>query len=228
MISPTVEDYLKTIYTFSRRAAWVSTSSLAERLGLAPGSVTGMLKRLSAQGLVEHVPYSGVRLSEDGGREAIRMIRRHRILELFLGQMLGYTWDRVHAEAERLEHAASDEMIDRLAQMLGEPEVDPHGAPIPRAGQSFDEPDYQSLAELEEGCPAIVRRVSNDDPAALRYLAELELVPGITVEVLDRAPFAGPLRVRVGMNDQVLGRELARSLFVESTALSACGRGSHV
>lgn len=134
MPSPAVEDYLKTIYHLSRDDAAASTSSIADRLGVSAGSVTGMLKRLAEQGLVEHERYYGTRLTTEGSEEAVRMIRRHRILELFLVEVLGYTWDRVHAEAERLEHAASDELIDRMAQVLGEPEWDPHGAPIPGVG----------------------------------------------------------------------------------------------
>src|SRR5688572_2931668 len=131
MPSMAVEDYLKTIYSLTRRDQAASTSAIAELLGVAAGSVTGMLKRLAEQELVEHVPYYGARLTESGEREAVRLIRRHRVLELFLVQVLRYTWDRVHEEAERLEHAATDEMIDRMATVLGEPVLDPHGAPIP-------------------------------------------------------------------------------------------------
>ena len=134
MTSPAVEDYLKALYHLSREGEAVSTSALAERLGIAAGSVTGMLKRLAEQGLVEHTPYYGARLTQTGQDNAVRMIRRHRVLELFLVDVLGYTWDRVHDEAERLEHAVSEELIDRMAKVLGEPASYPHGAPIPTAG----------------------------------------------------------------------------------------------
>ncbi|MBI4409545.1 MAG: metal-dependent transcriptional regulator [Gemmatimonadetes bacterium] len=215
MPSPAVEDYLKTIYMLSREEDRASTSSIADRLQIAAGSVTGMLKRLSEQGLVEHVPYYGASLTSEGEQEALRLIRRHRILELFLSEVLGYTWDRVHAEAERLEHAASDELIERMAQVLGQPDRDPHGAPIPGVGRTFEEPQYSTLAELEIGRAAVLRRVSDEDPAVLRYLGTLGVAPGVEVEVLERAPFRGPLRVRIAGKQEFLGPELAGSLRVE-------------
>lgn len=215
MTSVAVQDYLKTIYELSRGEAAAATSLIAERLGLAPGSVTGMLKRLSDQGLVEHVPYYGARLSEAGEEEAVRLIRRHRVLELFLVQVLGYGWDEVHPEAERLEHAVSDLLIDRMAQVLGDPVEDPHGAPIPGAGQAFEDRRYPALAELEVGCRAVLRRVPDEDPETLRYLADLALVPGAEIEVVERVPFNGPLRVKVAGREQYLGTDLSRSLEVE-------------
>jgi DtxR family Mn-dependent transcriptional regulator len=218
MTSVAVQDYLKTIYELSRGETAAATSVIAERLGLAAGSVTGMLKRLSDQGLVEHVPYYGARLSEAGEEEAVRLIRRHRVLELFLVQVLNYGWDEVHEEAERLEHAVSDLLIDRMADVLGDPAEDPHGAPIPGVGAAFEDRRYPALAELEIGCPAVLRRVPDEDPEALRYLAELALVPGAEVVVVDRAPFNGPLRVQVGGREQYLGAELSRAIEVERVA----------
>jgi DtxR family transcriptional regulator, Mn-dependent transcriptional regulator len=214
-VSPAVEDYLKAIYHLSTERAPVSTSAIAERLGIAAGSVTGMLKRLAEQGLVEHVRYYGTRLTDAGAENAVRTIRRHRVLELFLVEVLGYTWDRVHAEAERLEHVVSDEMIDRMASVLGEPAEDPHGAPIPAAGADFEDTRYMGLAELAAGRSAVLRRVPDEDPAALRYLASLNLVPGAAIEVVAVAPFNGPLTVRVAGATQVIGRELAASVGVE-------------
>jgi DtxR family transcriptional regulator, Mn-dependent transcriptional regulator len=215
MPTPAVEDYLKAIYQLSEAGEPVSTSAIAERLGIAAGSVTGMLKRLSEAGLVEHTRYYGARLTDDGVQNAVRTIRRHRVLELFLVEVLGFTWDRVHAEAERLEHAASDEMIDRMAAVLGQPEADPHGAPIPEAGQAFHERRYPSLADLDAGDQAVLRRVPDEDPAALRYLAELDLLPGAELEVLDVAPFNGPLRILINGREQVVGREVAAFVSVE-------------
>lgn len=216
MPTPAVEDYLKAIYQLSEQGAPVSTSAIAERLGIAAGSVTGMLKRLSEAGLVEHTRYYGARLTEDGMENAVRTIRRHRILELFLVDVLGYTWDRVHDEAERLEHAVSDELIDRMAVVLGEPDADPHGAPIPAGrGALFEERQYPSLADLPAGAHATLRRVPDEDAAALRYLAELDLRPGAELEVIDVAPFNGPLRVLINGREQVVGRELACSVKVE-------------
>jgi DtxR family transcriptional regulator, Mn-dependent transcriptional regulator len=215
MPTPAVEDYLKAIYQLSEAGEPVSTSAIAERLGIAAGSVTGMLKRLSEAGLVEHTRYYGARLTDDGAQNAVRTIRRHRILELFLVKVLGFTWDRVHEEAERLEHVVSDEMIDRMAGVLGQPEADPHGAPIPEAGREFHERRYPSLADLDTGDHAVLRRVPDEDPAALRYLAQLDLLPGAELEVLDVAPFNGPLRILINGREQVVGRELAAYVSVE-------------
>jgi len=216
MPSIAVEDYLKTIHSLSEGENVANTSAIAERLNVAAGSVTGMLKRLAERGLVEHVPYYGARLTVEGERDAVRLIRRHRVLELFLVQVLGYTWDRVHEEAERLEHAATDELIDRMAKVLGEPVADPHGAPIPASEGRFVESHFPTLDELETGGRGVLRRVQDEDPEALRYLAKLGLVPGAELEVLERAPFNGPLKLLVGGRERFIGAELARSLEVEA------------
>jgi DtxR family transcriptional regulator, Mn-dependent transcriptional regulator len=215
MTTPAVEDYLKAIYQLSEAGGPVSTSAIAERLGIAAGSVTGMLKRLAEAGLVEHTPYYGARLTDDGSRNAVRMIRRHRILERFLVDVLGYTWDRVHEEAERLEHVVTDEMITRMAIVLGEPDADPHGAPIPAAEGGFQERRYPSLSELNAGDRATLRQVPDEDAAALRYLAQLELRPGASLEVVEVAPFNGPIRVIVNGTERVVGREVAGMVKVE-------------
>ena len=217
MPTPAVEDYLKAIYQLSEGGAPVGTSAIAERLGVAPGSVTGMLKRLGTQELVEHERYQGARLTDRGRREAIRTIRRHRILELFLVEVLGYTWDQVHPEAERLEHAASDELVDRMAAVLGDPESDPHGHPIPSAAGHIRARSLPTLADLDPGNAATLRRVSDEDPEALRYLARLNLVPGVELEVIERTPLKGPLRIRVAGAEEMIGLELARRLRVEPT-----------
>lgn len=210
-----VQDYLKAIHELNVGGGSAATSLIAERLGVAAGSVTGMLKRLASRGLVEHVPYYGARLTDTGETEAIRLIRRHRVLELFLVQVLGYGWDEVHEEAERLEHAVSDLLIERMAAVLGDPAEDPHGAPIPEVGVAFEDRQYPSLWELETGMSGVLRRVPDEDAAALRYLAELDLRPGVSLDVVDRAPFNGPLRVRVGDVVHTIGAELSRALQVE-------------
>jgi DtxR family transcriptional regulator, Mn-dependent transcriptional regulator len=215
MPTPAVEDYLKAIHQLSARGEPVGTSAIAERLGIAPGSVTGMFKRLAQLGLIEHERYQGVTLTARGRREAIRMIRRHRVLELFLVEVLGYTWDQVHEEAERLEHAASDDLVDRMAAVLGDPEADPHGHPIPSSAGQLRTPALPTLADLDEGEQGILRRVSDEDPEALRYLARLNLVPGVAVQVLERTPFRGPLRIRVEEAEEMIGLELAVRLRVE-------------
>lgn len=215
MATPAAEDYLKAIYHLSDEGQAVSTSALAERLGIAAGSVTGMLKRLAEQGLVDHVPYYGARLSERGRREAVRTIRRHRVIELFLVEVLGYTWDRVHAEAERLEHAASEELIDRMAQVLGRPVEDPHGAPIPTAEGEIREGRLPTLLELAPGRRAILRRFADEDSAVLRMLGGLELVPGIEIELVAITNPDGPVTLRAGGVERVLARDLARNIRVE-------------
>lgn len=215
MTTPAVEDYLKAIYELSREGTPVSTSALADRLGVAAASVTGMLKRLAEQGLVDHVLYHGSRLTDGGLENAIRTIRRHRVIELFLVNILGYGWDQVHDEAERLEHAASDALIDRMAAVLGEPEADPHGAPIPTAAGVLHEADYPSLAQLGMRRPATLRRVQDEDPELLRYLAGLQLRPGARVEVLEVAPANGPITVLVDDQVRTIGHDLAATLDVE-------------
>lgn len=215
MASSNVEDYLKTIYNLIGDEEAASTSAIADSLGVAAGSVTGMLKRLADQGLVEHVPYYGSRLTLRGEEQAVGLIRRHRILELFLVQVLGYTWDRVHEEAEKLEHAVTEELIDRMAQVLGFPAADPHGAPIPATGKAFVDQKYPTLDKLDVGCSAVLRRVRDEDPAALRYLAELEMKPGAEVTLTERGPFNGPLYIRVGNKEHIVSPELAQTVQVE-------------
>lgn len=193
----------------------VSTSSIAERLTLSAAAVTSMLKRLAEQQLVSYEPYYGVRLTARGELAALRIIRRHRVLELFLQQVLSYPWDRVHDEAERLEHAASDELIERLAIFLGEPTRDPHGAAIPTAEGEVDTTEHPVLADLEPGRPMLVLEVTTGDPEHLRYLGSLDLYPGSRVEVLERAPFHGPLTIRVNDARTVLAHDLAERIRIE-------------
>lgn len=206
-LSTSVEDYLKTIYHLTERGEAASTNAIAQRLGLAAPSVTGMIKRLAEQGWVRHEPYQGSELTPAGRRVALRTVRRHRVLEAYLVAFLGYDWGNVHAEAEKLEHAVSDDLIERMAQALGNPSVDPHGDPIPAPDGTIAEVVYTPLTELPEG-PATVRRVQAEDPDRLRYLADIGLVPGAAVNVVAVAPFAGPVTVQVGDRTQVVGREL--------------------
>ncbi|UCF21589.1 MAG: metal-dependent transcriptional regulator [Gemmatimonadota bacterium] len=213
--SRAVEDYLKAIRHLQREDAPVSTSSLAQQLDRTPASVTNMVKSLAEQGLVDHEPYHGVRLSASGERAALRIIRRHRVIESYLIERLGYSWDRVHAEAERLEHAASDELVERMAEALGHPALDPHGSPIPSAKGELTEERHPRLSEMPEGATVIVREVSDADEGRLRYLAELGLFPGTRVEVLEPEPYEGPMRVRVAGEERSLGLNLAEIVRVE-------------
>jgi DtxR family transcriptional regulator, Mn-dependent transcriptional regulator len=210
-----VEDYLKAIYDIELGGNAAATNDLAQRLGVAPASVSGMVRRLSEQGLLAHEPYRGVRLTPRGRQAALRTLRRHRVIEAYLTQALGYPWDRVHAEAERLEHAASDELIDRMARAIGDPQVDPHGAPIPTRDGGVDETEHRALLEMAVGERARVSRVRDEDPALLRYLAELDMRPGTTVRLVARAPFGGPLTVEVGDRQHAIGEALAAQVAVE-------------
>ncbi len=211
-----VEDYLKAIYEIERASGAAANSEIADRLAIAPPSVSGMVRRLADQGLLEHERYRGVRLTNEGRRIALRTLRRHRVIECYLTRALGYPWDRVHDEAERLEHASSDELIDRMATAIGEPTVDPHGAPIPTREGLIEERALASLSELEPLTMAHVVRVSDDDDASrLRYLAELGLVPGARVMVTDRAPFDGPMVLRVDGAERLVGPNLAAMVLVE-------------
>jgi len=210
-----VEDYLKAIYSLGRGSVAVATNDIAQRLALAPASVSGMVRRLADQGLLSYERYRGVTLTASGRRAALRTLRRHRVIEAYLSEALSYPWDRVHAEAERLEHAASDELINRMAEAIGEPQVDPHGAPIPSREGLMDETEYFSLAELGEGFGARVVRVSDDDPEMLRYLGELAIMPGTELVVVSKAPYDGPITLRVARELLSVGPALAAQVMVE-------------
>lgn len=215
-LTRSTEDYLKAIYSLGTSGEAVQTSAIAEVLSVAPASVSGMLKRLAEQDLLEHVPYRGVQLTARGRRAALRMVRRHRILEAYLTEKLGYDWDSVHDEAERLEHAVSDELIDRMARALGDPRYDPHGAPIPTTEGEIEEPDHVPLTELPVGTRGEFRNVSDKDPERLRYIASLGLKVGSRFEVVELQPFRGPVTIRLTAEGetgrQVIGYELAQSL----------------
>jgi len=215
-----VEDYLKAIYDLERDAQPAATNDIAERLAISPASVSGMMRRLAEQGLITHEPYRGARLTADGRRAALRTLRRHRILECYLTEVLGYPWDRVHDEAERLEHAASEELIERMADALGDPVHDPHGAPIPSREGVVEETSRRTLSDVGAGENVRVRMVMDDDGERLRYLAELGIRPGSIIRLLDRAPFDGPITLWVGDGSggvtRAVGPALAAQVFVES------------
>jgi DtxR family Mn-dependent transcriptional regulator len=225
LLTAPVEDYLKAIYTIGKGSGAAATNEIAQRLALAPASVSGMVRRLAEQGLLAYERYHGVRLTESGRKAALRTLRRHRVIEAYLARALGYPWDRVHAEAERLEHAASDELVDRMAVTIGEPEVDPHGAPIPTRDGSVDETEYKSLADLPVGMAGVVVRVSDDDPSRLRYLGELSILPGKKITLRARAPFDGPITVMVGRNELSIGPALAAHVLIAPAADRTGRRG---
>ncbi len=212
--SRAVEDYLKAIYELERDAVSASTSDLAELLSRSAASVTNMVKSLAEQGLVSHVPYHGVRLSAEGRTAALRIIRRHRIIETYLIERLGYSWDGVHPEAERLEHAVSDELVDRMAQALGNPATDPHGSPIPTRDGSIMRRELKPLAEAEPGSWAIVRQVADRDGDQLRALSAIGLLLGTKIEVL-ATDESGACRIRIGAGEHRLDAVLAGLIHVE-------------
>ena len=216
--SSAVEDYAKAIYALQRRGTGaVSTNALAARLGVTAASASGMVKKLDDLGLVSHVPYRGVELTERGERVALEVLRHHRLLEALLAEVLGVPWDRVHAEAEVLEHHLSEELEELIAARLGHPTHDPHGDPIPTADLRIEEGQTVSLQSLEPGDRGRFVRISDADPEMLRYLGERGIAPGGSFEVVDKQPFDGPLFARFGADVHVLGGALARAMRVEVT-----------
>jgi DtxR family Mn-dependent transcriptional regulator len=216
IISASVQDYAKAVYALETRGDGnVSTSDLAERIGVSPASASGMVRKLAELGLAEHEPYRGVRLTPAGKRVALEVLRHHRLLELFLAEALGMPWDRVHAEAEVLEHVLSEDLEELIAARLGNPTLDPHGDPIPSVELEIDEGHTLSLDELEAGATGRFMRVSDSDPEMLRYLEHQGIGPGARFEVLERQPFGGPSLVRFGEIEQAIGGDLAKAMRME-------------
>jgi DtxR family transcriptional regulator, Mn-dependent transcriptional regulator len=213
--SEAVEDYAKALHALSaREGAPVTTSALAERLGVSPGSVTAMLKRMAELGLVRHEPYRGAELTPKGERVALEVIRHHRLLEAYLAEVLGMPWDRVHDEAEVLEHYISEELEERIATALGDPRRDPHGDPIPDRDLELASERAVPLAELDAGGGGRFARVSDSDPGMLRFLDERGIKPGVSVRVGERDPFGGSVAIRVGGREHTIGAELARRMLI--------------
>ncbi len=216
MPSLTVENYVKAIYQISAEdAGRASTGRLAAALSVSPGTVTSMLKTLSESELVTYTPYEGVWLTLRGQRLALRVLRRHRLIELFLAKTLGLTWDEVHEEAEHMEHAVSDRLVDRIEAYLGYPQVDPHGDPIPKADLSLAKASAVPLAECPAGCRVRLARVMDQSPDFLRYLSESHLDLGSEARVLANRTESGVLTLRVGEQETTLGSEAARGILVE-------------
>jgi DtxR family transcriptional regulator, Mn-dependent transcriptional regulator len=215
--SAAIEDYAKAIYELQARLSGrpVSTNALAERLHVTPASASGMVRKLDELGLATHRPYKGVELTVEGRRLALEVLRHHRLLESFLASSLGVPWDRVHDEAEVLEHVLSEELEALIAAKLGHPTHDPHGDPIPSAELEIDERPTESLAALQAGATGVLVRVSDSDPEMLRYLAQRGIAPGDPFEVIERQPFDGPLFVRFAGDVHVLGGALAKAMRVE-------------
>ncbi|MEN8144054.1 MAG: metal-dependent transcriptional regulator [Gemmatimonadota bacterium] len=214
--SRAVEDYLKAIYKLGGDSEAVATSALAEELARTAASVTNMVKGLADRGLLEHTPYYGAQLTEMGRSEALRIIRRHRILETYLIERLGFGWDTVHEEAERLEHAASDALIESMAAALGNPEVDPHGAPIPSQEGRIVRRRLESLADLPPGVDAVIREVPDEDPDLLRLMSSKGLLIGTSVALAQaKAESPDEIQVNVSGTDTAVGADIARLIQVE-------------
>ena len=225
MGSEAIDNCLKAIYQLAGEQDRATTAALAEQLAISPASVTGMLKKLSEADppWIEYQKHHGARLTERGRMRALEIIRHHRLIELFLHRVLGYSWDEVHAEAEKLEHAISETFEDRIAHVLGDPEFDPHGHPIPRRDGSLPDQADSNLIDMEAGTAAEVSRVSDHDPAMLQHLSSIGVKPGVRIYVLERSPFDGPLLLRVGDDDSVhaFGTRLAGTIRVRDVRSAA-------
>lgn len=216
-ISHAMEDYMKAIYELSSVARTVSTSQLAQRMDCTPASVTNMLQKLSSLKLVKYTPYRGVKLTSAGQKVALQVLRHHRLIELYLAEVLGYSWDKVHAEADQLEHVISEELENRIDEALGHPERDPHGAPIPSKNGEVAGASSSTLWETAVGDTVMIERVDDKDPEVLRYLASLGVYPAVRLSVLKKAPFNGPIHVLIGKQEHGLSEQLARQIFVSVT-----------
>lgn len=214
-ITAAMEDYLKVIYRLSEDGQKVSTQAIAERLSVAAPSVTGMVKRLADLNLVRHERYRGIALTPAGQKAALEVVRHHRLLELYLAEALGYSWDEVHDEAERLEHTISEEFEARIDRALGFPTTDPHGDPIPSVTGAINHIPADRLSSLATGESAMISRVSDASPEKLRYLATMGMYPDTEVHLIERLPFDGPLRVRVGQEEHIVGHDLANTVQVQ-------------
>ncbi len=218
MITQAVQDYLKIIFKLASNGGAVSTNAIAERLQISQASVTGMIKKLSDLRLISHKPYHGVELTQTGRKIALEIIRHHRLLELYLAEALGYSWDQVHDEAEKLEHVISEEFEDKMAKILGNPTTDPHGAPIPSKDGKIAEQLLVPLTSAEAGQDVLVKQVSDSDPEMLRYLGEIGIYPEVRLHILEKAPFGGPLLVKIGEGKHHLGETLTDNIMITTNS----------
>lgn len=218
MRTQAVEDYLKAIYKLQREHGKVATTALAERLAVAPASVTGMIKKLASMNLITYERYQGVELTAAGQKLALEVIRHHRLVELYLAEALEVPWDQVHEEAEKWEHVLSEDLEERIDSLLGHPTTDPHGAPIPSRSGVIQRPDSSLLSNLQVGQSAVIAEVDDRDPEMLRYMGDLGLYPGTAVSVTAIAPFDGPVTVVVDGVENVIGQEVANNVFVREVS----------
>ncbi len=216
MITQAVEDYLKVIYNLGVDGDSVTTNAISEGMGVSQASVTGMIKKLAELKLIRHTPYHGVELTNAGQKIALETIRHHRLLELYLAEALDYSWDQVHDEAEKLEHVISEEFEDKMAQFLGHPTIDPHGAPIPSKDGVIEERELVTLTSTDAGQKVRIEQVSDRDPDMLRYLGNLGIYPEVELHIIEKAPFEGPLLIKVGEKQHYLGPALTDRIMVSA------------
>ncbi|MBO6587321.1 MAG: metal-dependent transcriptional regulator [Gracilimonas sp.] len=214
-LSQSVEDYLKVIYVLESEGEGTTTTRIANALDVSSASVTNMLKRLAKMNLLEYESYKGAKLTDAGNKIALEILRHHRLLELYLKEVMGYSWDEVHDEAEKLEHHISEQFEDRIAELLNHPTHDPHGDPIPSKDGIMPTMAQLSISEAEENTPYIIGRVKDQDPELLRYLEKIGVLPGSKVEVIEKAPFDGPVKIRLEDNiEQMLGQAVASEVYL--------------
>ncbi len=211
-----VEDYLKVIYNLGVDGDSVTTNAISEGMGVSQASVTGMIKKLAELKLIRHTPYHGVELTNAGQKIALETIRHHRLLELYLAEALDYSWDQVHDEAEKLEHVISEEFEEKMAQFLGHPTIDPHGAPIPSKDGVIEERELMTLTSTDAGQKVRIEQVSDRDPDMLRYLGNLGIYPEVELHIIEKAPFEGPLLIKVGEKQHYLGPALTDRIMVSA------------
>ncbi len=214
MITQAIQDYVKAIYKISMNEGNVTTNSISDRLKVSQASVTGMIKKLDELKLIHHKPYQGVELTDAGKKVAMEIIRHHRLLELYLAEAMEYSWDQVHEEAEKLEHVISEQFEEKIALFLGDPKTDPHGAPIPTKDGMIEERNLEPLTMAEAGQKVRVKQISDTNPEMLRYLGKLGIYPDVVVNVVERAPFEGPLVVQIGKSRHHLGQALTDNILV--------------
>jgi len=214
MITQAIQDYLKVIYKIEETGGSPTTNIIAERLNVTQPSVTGMTKKLAEMNLITYTPYQGVQLTEAGRKIALEVIRHHRLLELYLARAMGYSWDRVHQEAEKLEHFISEEFEERMDEILGNPNSDPHGAPIPTKDGSIAERKLAALTSIPVGQTVRIKQISDRDSEKLCYLAGIGIYPEVLIVVLEKTPFGGASLVRVGDKEHYLGEGLTDCIFV--------------
>ena len=213
-LSQSIEDYLKAIYVLEHEGAGATTNNIAEALSVSSASVTNMLKKLSTMKLINHKSYRGAELTKAGEKIALEIIRHHRLLELYLKEMMGYSWDEVHDEAEKLEHHISEQFEDKIAELLNNPSHDPHGDPIPTKDGQVPEMASLAITDAEINKAYLIGRVKDQDPELLRYLEKTGILPGVKLTILEKAPFNGPIRVKIEDTESTIGNGVAKDVYL--------------